>query len=190
MACHAKGKGPVWLDMERVLRSFELAEDGRGRRAYVAWLEARAADDRGNIGQAAQDALRRGWYLGEETFRDRLLALVDKAKRIKPRRRRAAGGPAKDHGEMDAERLVREAGPRLGLPDGIAELAGLRKGDPRKAVLAALLRRRTAIGYDWIAARLQMGHPGSASRQVGRVRTDRKLKKQADELEKMYNSGA
>jgi hypothetical protein len=29
--------------MERVLRAFELAKDGRGRRAYVAWLEARAA---------------------------------------------------------------------------------------------------------------------------------------------------
>ena len=25
----------------RVLKSFELAEDGRGRRAYVAWLERR-----------------------------------------------------------------------------------------------------------------------------------------------------
>ena len=29
-------------------------------------------------------ALRRGWYLGEETFRDRLLDLVEKAKGVKP----------------------------------------------------------------------------------------------------------
>jgi hypothetical protein len=71
------------LEVERVLNSFELAKDGRGRRAYVAWLEARAANDGGNIDPVAQEALHRGWYFGEETFRDRLLSLVDKAKGIK-----------------------------------------------------------------------------------------------------------
>ena len=70
-----------------VLKSFELAEDGRGRRAYVVWLEARAANDGGCISERAQAALRRGWYLGEESFRDRLLALVDKTKGVKPRQR-------------------------------------------------------------------------------------------------------
>lgn len=44
---HARGKGPDWLESERGLRAFELAEDGRGRRAYVAWLEARAANEMG-----------------------------------------------------------------------------------------------------------------------------------------------
>ena len=71
--------------MERVLNSFELAKDGRGRRAYVARLEARATNDDGNIDSVAQESLRRGWYLGEETFRDRLLSLVDKAKGIHPK---------------------------------------------------------------------------------------------------------
>ena len=57
---YAKGKGPQWLEMERVLKSFDLAESWRGRRAYVDWLEVRAANDGGNIDQTAQDALRRG----------------------------------------------------------------------------------------------------------------------------------
>ncbi len=185
LACYAKGKGPPWLEMERVLQSFELAEDGRGRRAYVAWLEARAANDGGGIDEAAQTALRRGWYLGEETFRDRLLDLVDKAKGAKPRQRRKAEGLEKDHGEKDAERLVRELGPKLGLPVGMGALAELQKGDGRKALLAAVLRRRTAVGAGWIAERLAMGHPGSVSRQVGIVKRDRKLQIQADDLEKM-----
>lgn len=48
----------------------------------------------------------------------------------------------KDHGEKDAERLILERTADLGLPTGVAELARLRKGDKRKAMLAALLRRR------------------------------------------------
>jgi len=79
---YAAGKGPVWLEMQRLLKSFELAEDGRGRKAYVAWLEARAANDGGKIGEDAQAALRQGWYLGEQTFRDQLLSLIDKAKTL------------------------------------------------------------------------------------------------------------
>ena len=58
------------METERVLNSFELAKDGRGRRAYVAWLEARAAQKGGKIDPAAQEALRRGWYMGEDSFRD------------------------------------------------------------------------------------------------------------------------
>jgi hypothetical protein len=71
--------------MERVLKSFDLAESRRGRRAYVDWLEAWAENEAGNIDQTAQGALRRGWCLGEETFGDRLLDLVDKAKGVKSR---------------------------------------------------------------------------------------------------------
>ena len=73
----AKGNGPDWLVTDRVLRAFELAQDGRGRRAYVAWLEARAANDRGKIDEEAMRALLRGGYLGKETFKDRLLKLFD-----------------------------------------------------------------------------------------------------------------
>lgn len=53
-----------------------------GWRAYVAWLEARAANDGGNIDSASQEALRQRWYLGVETFRDRLLSLVDKTREM------------------------------------------------------------------------------------------------------------
>jgi hypothetical protein len=42
-------------------------------------------------------------------------------------------------------------------------------------MLAALLRRRTTVGFEWIATRLHMGHPGSVSRLVCGVKRDRKL---------------
>jgi REP element-mobilizing transposase RayT len=185
LSCYAKGKVPPWLEMERVLKSFELAESGRGSRAYVAWLEARAENHGGKIDQAAQDALRRGWYLGEETFRDRLLDLVDKAKGIKARKRDKAECVGKDYGEKDAERLIRDCASELGLPTVASELANLRKGDGCKAILAALLRRRTTVSFEWIATRLHMGHPASVSRLVSRVAHDQKQKKSVNELDKL-----
>ena len=189
LGCYARSKAPPWLEMDRVLRSFELDEGRRGRRAYVAWLEARAAHDRGGIDEAALAALRRGWYLGEETFRDRLLDLIEKAKGVNTGQRRKSDGPERDHGEKDATRIVRQLAPHLGLPFAARELEALRKGDPRKALLAAVLKRRTAVGTDWIAQRLAMGHPGSVSRQIGRVKRERKLQQQADELDKMLQCG-
>jgi hypothetical protein len=176
---------PSHAEMDRVLRSFELAETGRGRRAYVDWLEARASNPDGGIDQRALDALRRGWYLGEDSFRDRLLDLVDKAKGVRARKRRTSECVGRDYGKLDAERLIETCGPRLGLPTDSEGLAELRKGDERKALLATLLRSRTTVGFDWIAKRLAMGHPGSVGRQVGNVKRDRKLKKRTVELEKM-----
>jgi REP element-mobilizing transposase RayT len=189
LPAYAGGKVPPWLEIDRVLNSFELAKDGRGRRAYVAWLEARAANEGGNIDSVVQEALRRGWYLGEDTFRDRLLALMDKAQGIKTRVSRKADALEKDYSEKDAEQIIQRCGPEMGLPTGAKELCLLRKGDEGKALMAALIRGRTAASTEWIAKRLQMGHPGSVSRQVGIVKRDKKLRKKLNELEKMCHCG-
>ncbi len=68
-------------------------------------------------------------------------------------------------------------------------MADLRKGDERKALLAALLRRRTTVSFEWIAMRLHMGHPGSVSRQVEIVKRDQKREKRVKELETMLHCG-
>ena len=101
-----KGKGPEWLVTDRVMRAFELAENGRGRRAYVAWLEARAREDGGKISEKAESALRKGWYLGEESFKDKLLAMIENV-RDGRNLGNVTGGATKDHGEAEAGRLVR-----------------------------------------------------------------------------------
>ena len=44
--------------------------------------------------------------------------------------------------------------------------------DPFSPLMAALIRGRTAASTEWIAKRLQMGHPGSVSRQVGIVKRE------------------
>ncbi len=159
---HAKGKGPDWLESEKLLRAFELAEDGRGRRAYVAWLEARAATDGGRIDEEAMKALRRGWYLGKPDFSQRLLGLIEG----KPGKKTRANGAHESHGKAEAERLAVEALGALGISSERKVLEGMRKGDRAKVLVAALLRKKTAVGNDWIAERLHMGHHGSVSRLV------------------------
>ncbi|HEY1120306.1 MAG TPA: transposase [Haloferula sp.] len=159
---HAKGGGSAWLETGRLLRAFELAGDGRGRRAYVGWLEARAANDGGKIDAVAMKLLKRGGYLGEPTFGDRLLGMLERG----GGRRSRAGAVLREHGESEAERLTVSALGELGLPAVVRELAGLKKGDPAKVRIAALLRSRTTVSNEWIAKRLAMGHPGSVSRLV------------------------
>lgn len=185
LASYARGTGPAWLEMDRVLQAFELAKNGRGRRAYVAWLEARA-EEGGKIGEKAQAAMKRGWYLGEDTFKDQLLDLMEKrnaGKRTRPRRGTAESW--RDHGERDAEDLISRYAPELGLPGARKELAALRKGDERKALLAALLVRKTTVSREWLGKRLEMGHPGSVSRMLGAVKRNRKLGKRLNELDGM-----
>lgn len=145
-----------------MLKDFELARYGRGRRAYVAWLESRVAKG-GMITPEATKALKQGWCLGPEGFRDRLLGLLDDAKEIR-RKGSQAGETRCEHGVADAERLLRQALPASGLPTEPKELAALRKSDPRKAVVAILLRKRTAVSTGWIAERLAMGHASTVSR--------------------------
>jgi hypothetical protein len=182
LPAYAKGKALDWLETDRVLGAFELARDGRGRRAYVAWLEERAKLG-GELSEAAMQALRRGWYLGEKTFRDRLLGLLEKP--IARRDLNRSGEATRDRSLNEAERLVRDGLPHLGLPVEREELSALRKGEPRKVWMAMLLRKRTIANNAWIAERLAMGEAGSVSRLVGQGKASPGTIKKLKELEEM-----
>ena len=82
------------------------------------------------------EALRRGWYLGKESFRDNLLGLMDKAKPANRKRKDShAGGAVSAHNESEAERIVVAVGGKLGLYTKRKELRMLRKGDRRKVIV-------------------------------------------------------
>ncbi len=179
---HQKGNGPEWLVGERILRAYNLSNDGRGRRAYVASMEVRAANHKGQIDEEAARAIRRGWYLGKETFRDKLLKLLEKSQ---PRRiggTRRAAGAERDHGEKQAQRILREGIRHLGLPSSLTGLSALKKCDERKTRIAILLRTHTSMSNDWIATKLAMGHPGSVSRIVSAGRSDKSVMKATNNL--------
>jgi putative transposase len=182
---HHKGNGPDWLVSGRILSTFQLADDGRGRRAYVAWLEARAANDSGRIDEDATEAILRGWYLGKDSFKDKLLKMLKNPPARRSGGCRRADGVERDRGEKEALRILREGGGLLGLPVSQADLAALRKSDSRKVKLAILLRTHTSVSNEWIAQKLAMGHPGSVSRSVSDGRADKTMGKSIKMMEGM-----
>ena len=185
LSAYRTGKAPQWLATERVLMAHQLAQDARGRRSYVDYLEARAATQGGKFSPAATAALRRGWYLGDDSFRDRLLAMVHKPGKTIRQRGSQTGPAVGAHGEWEAERLVKASMRCLDLCDGTGQAMPSRKGDPRKVALATLLRTHTAMSNRWLAIRLEMGHDKSVSRLILRGREQREVKKHLSKLEQM-----
>src|SRR5690606_25888405 len=165
---------PPWQPTERVLEAFKLSKDRRGRKSYLAWLEARAAEHGGAINEEAMEALRRGWYLGEEGFKDKLLGLLEKTTGRLRGNESLAGDAVRAHHQGEAERIISILTRELGLPNSRPELERLKKSDPRKVLCAALLKRRTSVSNEWIAEHLAMGHPASMSQHVNRMRRDPK----------------
>jgi putative transposase len=182
---YAGGKVPDWQETGRVLRALRLSEDVRGEESYAGYLEARAKDQKGVVSDKALAELRRGWYLGEATFGEKVLAAI---KSVGGARQRSSvgGGAAKAHDEAEAQRLVAAALAELGVPDQVAELAGRGRRKDEKEMVAALVRSHTGISNRWAAARLCMGHEVSVTRAVRRFRDDpkaaRKLKALARKL--------
>lgn len=181
-------KPPEWQPLDRVLETFRLSQNRRGRASYVAWLEARAAEHGGRIGDEAMEALRRGWYLGEDGFRDKLLGLLDKASDKVSKRGSRTGGAVRAHDRREAERIVAVLSAELGLPEPRAELALLKKSDPRKVICAALVKSLTAVDNDWVTGRLSMGHPASMSQLVHRLLRDPKAGKHLKKYEKILKT--
>ena len=185
LPAYAKGKGPEWLVFDRVLDAFSLAHSGRGRRAYEEWLEIRAAQDGGRLPDAAMQALRKGWYLGEDTFRDKLLALLEKGAKVLKSKGSHSGPALQKHDETTAEKIV-QTGLRLWkMPDGKELQENARKGDPRKVAMAILIKRHTSASNIWTAERLGMGHDRSVSRLIKQGKDNETISQRCKELEKM-----
>jgi len=185
LPAYLSGKAPHWLVSDRVLTAHQLATDARGRLAYVEYLEARAAENGGKFSPEASAALRRGWYLGDESFRDRLLALVEKGNKALRSGGSHSGKAVAAHGEREAERLVAVGLRELKLCDEEGMLLSVRKGDPRKVALATLLRTHTSISNPWIAKRLEMGHDRSVSRLIRQAADHNEVRKCLQHLKQM-----
>lgn len=161
-------RGPVVVD--RVLGELGLADDRAGRRKYAVHMKELSAEMRTQRGRKELDkewkAIRRGWYLGSEDFRDRILERVDGVLK-RGRRKSYSGTEAMAHDESAAESLVSMGLKTLGLAE--KDLSGLRKLDIRKQVLAWWVRRRTMVSNRWLARRLEMGDEGNISNAIRNV---------------------
>ena len=133
------------------------------------------------------EAIRGGWYLGEQGFNDKLLLLLDKVGAKIKKRVSVAGAVVRSHDEKEAERIIRIVGAKMKLPGSAAELELLRKSNPRKVMRAALVMRRTSVKNYWLASRLRMGHPAAMSQLVSRILKDPKSQKILMKYDKIFN---
>ena len=155
-------------------------------------LEARAREEGAKQagvteieGQSGQSTLRRGWYFGSQAFGEWLLEQAGAEVKEK------AGNPSYRGGAMEASEEQKAAGVvRVGLEVvGLRgeELAGLPKGDERKAFVAWEVKRRCDVRQGWIADRLVMGVSPTVSRctvaMAARTRKDRRVTRWVREME-------
>ena len=151
-------KRPAWLRAEWVLGRWGEKDNARGRLSYREAMEKRAAEERD--GESSDEGmlrkLRQGWCFGSEEFRQRMAELAAGSER------KVSGEVQASHNELEAERLVGVGLESVGLR--VEELAQTRKGDARKIAVAAVVKRRTMVGNEWIARRLHMGAAGRVSR--------------------------
>ncbi len=163
---------PPWLCRARVFGSLGLPDESAASRAnYRRWMTSRVR----NVLECELDeeesrhweALKRGWYLGSENFRDRLMDWANGV--VRGRRRQSYSGEALGrHDEAHAEQLLKAGMEQLELNE--SKVLALRKNDARKQALAWLIRSRTVLGDEWIVSRLRMGHRSNVSRAVAAFR--------------------
>ena len=182
----AGGRGPEWLERERVMGSLGLApEDRRGYEAYIEGRVLEIGMQAGGEGLEEQwRQMRRCWYVGGEGFFGQLRKRLEKA--VRGRRRESHSGAARQaHDELAAEKMLETGLKALGLR--MEGLSAMRKGAPEKVALAWWIRERTTVSLRWVSERIRMGHSGNVSQGARKLsRTGaRKLKQMKSVLEQI-----
>jgi REP element-mobilizing transposase RayT len=156
----APSKRPAWLRVDRLLGEWGIPKDSpAGRQRLEQALEARRGVDE----DEEFKPIRRGWCMGEETFRQELLAQMSErmgAEHYGEERAQTAQAMAE---QIIAEELKRQQWKEVALKTRL-------KGDPAKVALAARLRAETTMTVGWIAERLGMGSRGYLNHLLYRQR--------------------
>jgi hypothetical protein len=139
---------PGWMRVDRLLGEHGIQKDSAaGREQFERHMERRRQEE---TDPRECKPLRRGWLLGSEAFRAKLL------EQIEPRLGEHHSGKLRhETAEAKADRIITSELKRLGwkAPD-LRERA---KSNPAKLALAARLRRETTLTIREIARRLEMG---------------------------------
>jgi REP element-mobilizing transposase RayT len=156
----APSKRPGWLRVDRVLGEWGIPKDSpAGRQRLEQALEER----RGAAEGEEFKAVRRGWCLGEETFRQELLAQMSERMGAEH-----YGEERTETAEAVAERIIAAELKRRRWNE--ADLKKRPKGDGEKVAVAARLRTETTMTVGWIAERLTMGTRGHLNQLLYRRR--------------------
>ncbi len=163
-----ESRRPEWLCVDRVLGELGgLKDNWRGRKAYQGYMEELVEGyhrvDRKKRFDEEWKLLRRGWYLGGDGFRDRLVVMLGRVMQGK-QRETYKGDEVRAHDEAAAEGLFREGLRILGIRE--QDLEKMAKGSKEKQVLVWWIRKKTVVGRRWISQRLGMGDASRVTQAV------------------------
>jgi putative transposase len=139
---------PAWLRVDRLLGEHGIQKDtAAGREQFERRMEQRRAE---KTDQREWKPLKRGWCLGSEGFKAKLLERMEgKLGEHHSGRLRHESAAAK------GERIIAAELKRLKWSE--ADLSSRLKTDPEKLAMAMRLRRETTLTIRELAARLRMG---------------------------------
>ena len=139
---------PAWMLVERLLGEHGIQSDNAaGRERFEQRMERRRAEENED---AEWKPLERGWCLGSEQFRAKLL------ERMGDQLGEHHSGRLKSETAVSkGQRIIAEELKRRNWKE--AELKQRLKGDAEKLAIAARLRKETTLTVAQIAGRLQMG---------------------------------
>jgi len=139
---------PGWMRVDRLLGEHWIEQDTvAGRKEFTRRMERRRAEE---TDAPEWKPLRRGWCLGSEEFRAKLL------ERMEPQLGEHHSGQLRyESAEAKGERIIAAELRRLQWKE--TDLKERPKGAPEKLALAARLRRETTLTIRQIAKRLRMG---------------------------------
>lgn len=148
---------PGWMHVDRLLGEHGITKDtAAGREQFEQRMEARRREE----GQAGEwKALRRGWCLGSEGFRAKLLEGMEEKLG-----EHHSGQLRQESAEAKAERIIAEELKRLKWRE--RELQDYPKTHREKVRMALRLRRETTLTMRQIARRLHMGSWKSLNNQI------------------------
>lgn len=163
-----KNGRPGWFDPDRVLGELGFEDTAAGRRQYAERMRQRAMDEFAGQNAIENERLRRGWCLGQASFRERMLSLLEKTAEKFSKAKEVDGAVRQSHGEDEARRLLQGAMAHFRISRG--DLVNLKRNDPRKLAIARLIRARTSVPNKWIAQELSLGHVSGVSRYCSKSR--------------------
>jgi REP element-mobilizing transposase RayT len=156
---------PQWLDGRTVLlEAGDLPDTPQGWKRYRDYLEFLGTDELAKRDLVAK-RMSRGWCVGDPQFKaDMRRAAAERGAELD-----GAIGLEPDVAREERFALWEECLQALARAAGVAlqELPA-RKSDPSKTLLAAAMKATTSVSNGWLAERLGMGEPASASQFVRR----------------------
>ncbi len=187
---------PPWMVASEGFDLFGDKDTVSGRRKFLQRLnEWAAVENREALGVSEvnesnlQSTLRRGWYWGSETFKEKVLEKFGEKFDDSDDRDIQSSSLLKDHGETKAEKIIQAACRHYKLEE--KELMKKVYGDKRRSSVAWRIWKESSVGHQWLAERLRLSSRANASNTVRLFEAipERELSKEVRTWKKLKNVG-